>query len=115
MRLMLVSRSSLEKPSPFDRLVRTSSPSKTSTFTPRTVNSAAKRAANVVLPAPDNPVNHTVNPLLLFISLLCPQVVIIGRNHWSDSLVIYHLTFLICYLEAYVFTQFAIVRSNTFS
>src|SRR5258705_9211791 len=104
MRLMLVSRSSLEKPSPFDRLVRTSSPSKTSTFTPRTLSSAAKRAANVVLPAPDNPVNHNVKPLLFVILLLCSTalnqwsqslVVVIGRNHWSESLVIYHLTFLI--------------------
>ena len=63
MRRMLVSRSSLEKPRPLERLVRISSPSRTSTRWPRARSSSATRFASVDLPAPDIPVNHRVKPL----------------------------------------------------
>src|SRR5258706_12074500 len=62
MRRMLVSRSSFEKPSPFDRCMRTSSPSSVSTCTPRREISPASIAAKVDLPAPDKPVNQTTKP-----------------------------------------------------
>src|SRR6266508_2134832 len=82
---MLMSRSSLEKPNPFDRLVRTSSPSRTSILTPRARSSIASSVANVVLPAPDRPVNHTVKPFLLlnpFAPSIDPWSVVSGRQ-WS--------------------------------
>src|SRR6266487_2611035 len=60
---MLVSRSSFEKPSPFDRCILTSSPSSVSTCAPRRVISAASIAARVDLPEPDKPVNQTRKPL----------------------------------------------------
>src|SRR5271169_3250165 len=63
MRRMLVSRSSFEKPRPFERCVRTSSPSSTSTWTPRARSSALNIAASVLLPEPLRPVNQTTNPL----------------------------------------------------
>src|SRR5919202_6299613 len=63
MRRMLVSRSSREKPRPLERWVRTTSPSRTSTPRPRAHNSVASCLAMVVLPAPERPVNQTVNPL----------------------------------------------------
>src|SRR5581483_10447233 len=62
MRRILVSRSSLEKPRPLLRLVRTSSPSSTSTLTPRARSSGKIASVKVVLPAPDSPVNQSVNP-----------------------------------------------------
>src|SRR4051794_5824864 len=62
MRRMLVSLSSFEKPRPLERLVRTSSPSRTSTWTPRAESSAESMAASVLLPAPLNPVNQTTKP-----------------------------------------------------
>src|SRR5215813_2451653 len=62
MRRMLVSRSSLEKPRPLLRFVRTSSPSSTSMLTPRARSCGTSALVSVVLPAPDNPVNHNVNP-----------------------------------------------------
>src|SRR3989338_8287114 len=62
MRLMFVSRSSLLNPSPLLRLVRTSSPSRISTFRPRRRSSSAARLAKVDLPAPESPVNHSVKP-----------------------------------------------------
>src|SRR6266498_1107826 len=65
MRRMLVSRSSFENPRPFDRLVRTSSPSSISTFRPRVRSSVASSEESVVFPAPDKPVNHKTNPLLI--------------------------------------------------
>src|SRR5689334_2563398 len=65
MRRMLVSRSSREKPSPLLRCVRTSSPSSTSTGTPRSRSATASRAESVDLPAPESPVNQTVNPSLI--------------------------------------------------
>src|SRR5215469_9335083 len=62
MRRMLVSRSSFEKPRPFDRLVRTSSPSRTSAWRPRSASSACSMLATVDLPAPERPVSHTTQP-----------------------------------------------------
>src|SRR5262245_51596028 len=62
MRRMLVSRSSFEKPRPLLRFVRTSSPSSTSILTPRARSCGTSSLVSVVLPAPDNPVNHNVNP-----------------------------------------------------
>src|SRR5581483_5075926 len=62
MRRMLVSRSSREKPSPLLRFVRTSSPSRTSMRTPRSRSRGARYSASVDLPAPESPVNQSVNP-----------------------------------------------------
>src|SRR5712692_5630284 len=62
MRPMLVSRSSREKPSPFDRWVRISSPSRTSAVRPRCPSSARSRSAMVDFPAPESPVSQTMNP-----------------------------------------------------
>src|SRR5262245_32641205 len=70
MRRMLVSRSSLEKPRPLLRFVRTSSPSSTSTLTPRARSCGTSALVSVVLPAPDNPVNHNVNPVVTNLPLL---------------------------------------------
>src|SRR5919109_2718695 len=61
-RSMFVSRSSLEKPRPFDRCSRTSSPSSHSTSRPRRSSSGRTSSAIVVLPEPDKPVNHKVKP-----------------------------------------------------
>src|SRR5439155_1548241 len=61
-RSMCVSRSSFEKPSPFDRCVRTVSPSRYSTMWPRRSSSGPTRCAIVVLPEPDRPVNQSVKP-----------------------------------------------------
>src|SRR6266403_36481 len=87
MRRMFISRSSLEKPRPFERFVRISSPSRTSTDTPRARNSCSTNPASVVLPAPDNPVNHNVNPFLFLINV--PSLVITalpqrGCVHWLN-------------------------------
>src|SRR5262245_21376537 len=62
MRRMLVSRSSLLNPRPLERLVRTSSPSNTSTLRRRWPSSLTRAVVSVVFPAPDNPVIHKVNP-----------------------------------------------------
>src|SRR6266540_7545463 len=65
MRSMFVSRSSFEKPSPLERCSRTSSPSSHSTRTPRRSSSGRTSSAIVVFPAPDSPVNQSVNPLVI--------------------------------------------------
>src|SRR5690349_21269997 len=65
MRSMFVSRSSFENPSPFDRCWRTSSPSSHSTSRPRRSSSGRTISAIVVLPAPERPVNHSVNPSVI--------------------------------------------------
>src|SRR5689334_6214319 len=75
MRRTLMSRSSLEKPRPFDRFVRTTSPSSSSTRWPILRRRSATGAESVDLPAPDMPVNQSVNPLamrLLHGQPLCP-------------------------------------------
>src|SRR5262245_46641032 len=71
MRLMLASRSSLEKPRPLLRFVRTSSPSSTSILTPRARSCGTSAFVSVVLPAPDSPVNHNVNPRVTSFFLFC--------------------------------------------
>src|SRR5687767_1676127 len=60
---MLVSRSSLEKPSPFERFSRTTSPSSTSSFEPRLRNSLTRWVVIVDLPEPESPVNQRQKPL----------------------------------------------------
>src|SRR5262249_19684888 len=62
MRSMFLSRSSFEKPSPFDRCSRTSSPSSHSTRCPRRSSSGRTSSAMVVFPAPERPVNQSVKP-----------------------------------------------------
>src|SRR5260370_33267402 len=74
MRRIFVSRSSFEKPRPFERFVRTSSPSSTSTLIPPARNCGTSSRASVVLPAPDKPVNQTVKPILFDIRYLHVQV-----------------------------------------
>src|SRR5579859_3167426 len=63
MRRMLISRSSLLKPRPFERCVRTTSPSSTSTAAPAARRRASMRLEMVLLPAPESPVNQMTNPL----------------------------------------------------
>src|ERR671911_2335131 len=65
MRAMLVSRSSRLKPRPWQRLVRTSSPSSSSTRWPRSARAGASLAATVDLPAPDRPVSQSTKPVSL--------------------------------------------------
>src|SRR5947209_15022313 len=62
MRRMFSSRSSLLKPSPFERWVRTTSPSSTSTLAFNRRSRCSNRFEIVLLPAPDIPVNQSVNP-----------------------------------------------------
>src|SRR2546421_11232927 len=62
---MFVSRSSLEKPRPFERWVRTTSPSRYSTLCSFFSSSAPTSSAMVDLPAPERPVNQSVNPLAI--------------------------------------------------
>src|SRR5215212_7230161 len=62
MRAMLVSRSVRLKPRPWQRLVRTSSPSSSSTRWPRSARAGPSLAATVDLPAPDRPVSHRTKP-----------------------------------------------------
>ena len=68
-RKTLMLRSSLEKLRPLERLVRTMSPSRTSTRRSRSRISRSTISAMVVLPDPDSPVNHSVNPRSSFISV----------------------------------------------
>src|SRR5262249_32309445 len=70
MRRMLVSRSSLLKPKPLLRLVRTSSPSRTSTCLPSALSRGVSASVSVDFPAPDMPVNQRVNPLSILLQLL---------------------------------------------
>src|ERR1019366_4068279 len=65
MRRTFSSRSSLLKPRPFDRCVRTTSPSSTSTRAPNWRNFSSSRREIVLLPAPLMPVNHNVKPLCI--------------------------------------------------
>ena len=62
MRRMFVSRSSRLKPSPFDRCVRTTSPSRTVTWRPCSSSRVVRTSAVVDLPAPLSPVNQTHTP-----------------------------------------------------
>src|ERR1035437_6856052 len=74
MRRTFSSRSSLLKPRPFDRCVRTTSPSSTSTRAPNWRNFSSSRREIVLLPAPLMPVNHNVKPLC--ISFVSPSAAI---------------------------------------
>src|SRR6266508_3847269 len=65
MRSMFVSRSSLENPSPFERRVRTTSPSRYSTVLPDSSRRPPTISAIVDFPAPESPVNHSVNPFVM--------------------------------------------------
>src|SRR5215210_81361 len=69
-RRILVSRSSLEKPSPLERFSRTTSPSSTSTLEPRSRSSRSTIFEIVVLPAPESPVNQSVKPFSSAIAFL---------------------------------------------
>src|SRR3712207_2773889 len=83
-RKTLVSLSSRLKPRPLERLVRTMSPSRTSILPNLPRSSFSTISAMVVLPAPERPVNHNVNPrpcllsfsitILLFAFLLLPEL-----------------------------------------
>src|SRR5215210_1545020 len=59
--------SSLEKVRPLERLVLTMSPSRTSTRRSLSRSSCSTISEMVVLPAPERPVNHSVNPRSSFI------------------------------------------------
>ena len=72
MRRMFSSRSSFPNPSPLERCVRTTSPSRTSTLAPRARSRSASRPESVLLPAPDIPVNHNVHPLCVLATGLRP-------------------------------------------
>src|SRR5258708_36871912 len=72
MRAMLTSRSSREKPSPFERCVRTTSPSSDSTFFPSASSLGASASASVLLPAPERPVNHSTTPRSFLAIVLIP-------------------------------------------
>src|ERR687898_3064399 len=75
MRSMFVSRSSFEKPSPFERCSRTSSPSSHSTSRPRRSSWGRTSSAIVVFPAPERPVNQSVNPLVIrLLDQMCVDV-----------------------------------------
>ena len=88
-RVTWVLRSSREKPRPADRFVRSSSPSRICTRSPRSVSSVASASAMVLLPAPDRPVSQTVAPVscralirvFRTLSCRCLPSVRIGRPH----------------------------------
>src|SRR5665647_1623754 len=61
MRRRLVTRSPEVKPNPLDRVVRTMSPSRTSTLKPRWDSAWASNWARVVFPEALNPINQTQN------------------------------------------------------
>ena len=61
MRRRLVTRSPEVKPNPLLRVVRTMSPSRTSTLKPRWVSAWASNWARVVFPEALNPINQTQN------------------------------------------------------
>src|SRR5581483_5395602 len=65
MRRMFSSRSSRLKPSPLDKCVRTTSPSSNSTFAPAAHKRRYSKVEMVLLPAPERPVNQTVQPLCI--------------------------------------------------
>src|SRR5262245_40994796 len=74
MRRMFVSRSSLLKPRPLLRFVRITSPSSSSTLSPRCRIVFCTRLARVVLPAPESPVNQRVKPVLPMSSEVLEEV-----------------------------------------
>ena len=84
MRSMFVSRSSFEKPRPFERCVRTVSPSRYSTMCPRSSRSGPTRWAIVLLPEPESPVNHRVKPPVPFLVRLGMLVRVDVFGHFSS-------------------------------
>src|SRR5688500_1691976 len=66
---MFVSRSSFENPRPLERFCRTVSPSSTSIADPRASTSSTTSLLIVVFPAPESPVNQSVNPCSSAISV----------------------------------------------
>src|ERR671932_439364 len=85
---MFIFLSSLEKPSPLERLVRTTSPSKTSTRWPLSRSSFSTISLMVVLPDPESPVNHKVNPR--------PNLVSFSMLFFFTSCLVYSLSFSAC-------------------
>src|ERR1700750_1478825 len=76
-RRMLVSRSSFEKPRPFERFSRTTSPSSTSSLESRLRSSLTRWVVMVDLPEPESPVNHRQKPFssdISFLLLVCVGV-----------------------------------------
>src|SRR5688572_25615502 len=95
MRRTFVSLSSFEKPMPFERNSRTSSPSSTSTRLPRSRSTGVRNSASVDLPAPDRPVNHSVQPLSRQ-SLMRPGLACAARARSADlALEVRHLEALL--------------------
>src|ERR1035438_3626540 len=86
-RRMFSSRSSLLNPRPFERWVRTTSPSRTSTLAPVPRRRSARRCEMVLLPAPDIPVNQTVNPLCMFLGMRSISL----RESRNDSFILQEL------------------------
>src|ERR671924_1232018 len=82
MRAMLVSRSSRLKPRPWQRLVRTSSPSSSSIRWPRSARAGPSLAATVDLPAPDRPVSQSTNPRSGWL-VMGTGCLSLGGNRWA--------------------------------
>ena len=80
MRRILVSRSSLENPSPLLRFVRITSPSSISTLAPESLSRSAIILPMVVFPAPESPVNHNANPLCSMYHLLLIAPMMAGNR-----------------------------------
>src|SRR5215211_5027098 len=76
----LMLRSSLEKVRPLERLVLTMSPSRTSTERSLSRSSCSTISEMVVLPDPDRPVNHNVNPRSSFIYVPFDAPTLFGRS-----------------------------------
>src|SRR5678809_123074 len=88
MRRMFVSRSSLEKPSPLLNVSRTSSPSSTSTFMPRSSSTCSTRRASVDFPEEGSPVNQSVKPFMCspYSSAVCVGLLRIVSKNVPDHL-----------------------------
>ncbi len=81
-RMMFVSRSSFEKPRPFERFSRTMSPSSTSSGMPRSSNVSMRMSVIVDLPEPERPVIQRVKPLC-FGSDMCGCVSLFLSYGWG--------------------------------
>src|SRR5665811_2076796 len=81
---MFVSRSSFEKPRPLERFSRTTSPSRISSFEPRSRRWPSSSREIVVLPAPESPVNQRVKP---FSSAICTSVLLVSVDEYVGDLV----------------------------
>src|SRR6187551_1972026 len=83
-RRMLVSRSSFEKPSPLERFSRTMSPSRISSFEPRSRRWPSSSLEMVVLPAPESPVNQRVKP---FSPAIGTSILLVSVDEYVSDLV----------------------------